>query len=139
MAESATDQLRPWKEVVRQAITEPVTREIGIQWMAFLHTHMITWQPGVTTSESQLCAPLTMRGAAEVVATQWGAKEVVAAAADWPQNADEGGYLFWYYEYIHRGGWQKYLEIPPEQRQAVETLAQKVARDTRVVDVELES
>lgn len=107
--------------------------------MAFLHTYVITWQPGVVDAGSETVMPLTMRGAANVVAGQWGAEEAVAAAPDWPKNADKGGYLFWYYEYIHSGSWQKYFEIPSAQKEEVNILAREFAADPRIAAVEPES
>jgi hypothetical protein len=79
-----------------------------------------------------------MRGAADVVAGQWGTDEVVAAAPDWRDNAAKGGYLFWYYEYLQGGNWQEYSQIPPGKREVVDILAKKFAADPRISSVEPE-
>ena len=91
--------------------------------MALLHTHKITWSPGVIRDGPDTWHCLTNRGTSSVIAAQW------------PQGSPESEMLFWYYKWLDDPG-ETYENLPPLIRTRVDALARKLEADERVVKVE---
>jgi hypothetical protein len=109
--------------VVRRVESEPWTHELGLIWMALLHTHKITWSPGVVSDGPNTWHGLTNRGTSAVVAAQW------------PPGSPESDPTFWYYKQLE-DHWETYEGLPPAVRTRVDGLAKNLPTDDRIVKVE---
>lgn len=98
-----TSQALTQVDVLKNILIPPFSEKDALDWMVILHTHAIHIHAMAHDAEQSILAPLTQRGAAEVIAALWT-----------DRNDERSNYVYWYWQFNTHTPYEVLASVPPE-------------------------